>query len=71
MHKNIVIKFLIVILLLLQALAWAASSGYGQIARLLIERGADVNICNNMGQSPVDLAYECGHNEVSLAYCFC
>lgn len=48
-----------------QALAWAAYFGRGQVIRVLLEKGANFKKTNNMGQLPADIAYDHGYTEVN------
>ncbi|CAM9143971.1 unnamed protein product [Scytosiphon promiscuus] len=42
-------------------LHWAASGGHVNIASMLLERGADLNICNSEGASALHEASKCGN----------
>lgn len=46
------------------ALISAAKNGNAEIAKLLIEAGADVNLANNDGNTPLKYAEENGHTEI-------
>jgi ankyrin repeat protein len=42
-------------------LHWAATWGRAEIARLLLEHKADVNVQDRLGQTPLREAADCGH----------
>ncbi len=42
----------------------AASSGYARIVKLLLEKGANVNITNEGGETPLHYAAKHGHTEI-------
>ena len=42
----------------------AASTGILELVIHLVENGADIWVINALGQSPMDVAYACGHRNV-------
>jgi ankyrin repeat protein len=42
---------------------WAADRGDISMIHLLVEKGADVNIVDGDGQTPLHYAFACGHHE--------
>ena len=46
-------------------LHWAAASGRGSIAELLLAHGADPGITDKHGKTPADLAEAAGHAELA------
>ena len=49
---------------LCKAITWAAGRGEEQVVRLLIEKGADVNACDEDGRTTLHLASENAHEQV-------
>jgi ankyrin repeat protein len=45
-------------------LYFAVLRGHKDVAELLIAKGADVNVKNNQGRTPLSLAKKKGHNEI-------
>ena len=46
-------------------LSWAAHNGHTEVAKLLIENGAEVDVRRNDGQTPLSLVVYKGHAEVA------
>ncbi len=47
------------------ALMWASLEGHPEIAKLLIEEGADVNVQNDDGATALMAASQEGHKEIA------
>ena len=47
-------------------LHWAALRGHGSVVDQLVQARADVNLTDMIGNTPLDLANEEGHTEVSV-----
>ena len=47
------------------------NKGFGILARIFLERGANVNIPDNAGVYPFQLVEASTYPEVSVSYCFC
>ena len=43
---------------------WARFFGHVEVVRFLVERGADINKANNVGQTPLMIAVRHGHSEI-------
>jgi len=47
------------------ALHWAALAGQGRVVEFLLAEGAEVNLCNWNGKTPLRLALDKGHDEIA------